>query len=243
MKKNLLHLTSLLLCVFFILTPTRAYAKPLIDVYMNHAHGLAGVTTVLVMPLVISADIPETEHFFRETVEQTWGEAITQEKIGSLFVVRTLEQVGDMESLLGNPPDGKQHQAEMTARALELAPLYCDAIITLTITEARRGVMSHEERVRWNPGVRIGGGYWRDSWRSHGGVILHRETVPAYDEFYATCSLKIEIRDAKDEANTLIYGISARDSERSNMLPHTPSLTKLLDNLIKVAVDEMAKKK
>lgn len=243
MKKTFLLLTSLLLCAFFILSPVCAQAKPLIDVYMNHARGLAGVTTVLVMPPVISADIPETEHFFSETVAQTWEEAITQEKIGSLFVVRTPEQVGDMEILMGNSPDGQLDQAEMTARLMELAPLYCDATMTLTITEARRGVMSHEERVRWNPGIRIGGGYWHDDWHSRGGVILHRETVPAYDEFYATCSLKIEIRDAKDEANTLIYGISARDSERSNMLPHTPSLTKLLDNLIKAAAEEMAKKK
>lgn len=238
MKKHiLLRLSFLLLCV--ALTATAACAKPVIDVFSNKSRDLGQIRTILVMPAIIDANVPEQEHFFNETVSQTWSEVATQERFGSRFIVKTTEQIMDFERLFGNP-----YVSETAEPDPAIAALYVDAVMTLTVTEAYHGMISHEQQVKWRPrSVGIGGGYWHGGWHPHGGISIQRDTVPAYDEIYATGVVKIEIRDARDGENTLLYGISARETEKSGMLPNTPSLTKLTDGLVREAAAEVKKLK
>lgn len=225
-------------CVVFALSAGAACAKPQTDIFRSSSRDTGKIMTVLVMPPVVSADIPDDEHFFAETLEQTWNEVITEKEAGLRFIFKTPEQILVFEKKLFTSLSTDETEDE-AARAL--APLYVDAVMTLTVTEAVTGMISHDAQTRWSPGVRLGGGYWRGGWHPRGGVSIQRETVPAYDEFYATVSLKIEIRDARDGQDTLLYGISARDTARSGMLPNTPSLTKMAEALVKAAAAELAK--
>lgn len=231
LKKFLLALA--VFCIAFPLTA--ADAKPLIDIFRGSSSPQGKILTVLVAPAEVSADVPEEEHFFAETLEQVWNEATGALEAGPRFIFRTMGQARDFERAFSGG-------AEAAAGSGELAAILgVDAVMTLTVTEAGRGIIAHDEQTRWNPGVRLGGGYWRGGWRPRGGVSLQRETIPAYDEFFSTVSLKIEIRDAKDGENTLLYGISARDAARGGMLPSAPSLTKMAEALVKTAVAELSK--
>lgn len=231
----------LALAIFYAAFPLAAAdAKPQTDIFRGGQLPPGKILTVLVAPAEISADVPEEEHFFAETLEQVWNEATREMEAGPRFIFRTREQLEDFEEAFSDAADGAAGREALPAGAL--AEIWsADAIMTLTVTEAGRGIISHEEQTRWNPGVRLGGGYWRGSWHPRGGVSLQRETIPAYDEFYSAVSLKIEIRDAKDGQDTLLYGISARDMARSGMLPNAPSLTKMLESLVRAAVAELAK--
>lgn len=238
MLKKILPVLSVC-CVVLALTAGAACAKPQTDIFRNSSRDTGKIMTVLVMPLVVSAEVPDDEHFFTETLEQTWNEVITEKEAGLRFIFKTPEQILEFEKLFTSlSTDETEDEA---ARALALAPLYADAVMTLTVTEATRGIISHDAQRRWNPGVRLGGGYWHGGWHQRGGVILQSERIPAYDEFYSLVALKIEIRDSKDGQNTLICGVSARDVAKNGMLPGSPSLTKLADTVVRAAAAELAK--
>lgn len=230
------------LCAVILLAAVGAAAKSQIDVFRGSSRDLGKVNTILVMPVIFDTAVPDTEHFFCETLEQTWNEAIGKDEAGLRFIFKTPEQILEFEKLF-SAVSRAAAQEDDEALVLSLAPLYVDAVMTLTITEASRGIIAHEAQYRWSPTVSVGGGYRHGGWRNHGGVILHREGTPAYDESYSSAALKIEIRDARDGENTLICGISARDMVKSGILPGTLSLTKLTDNLVKAAVSELAKLK
>lgn len=229
-------------CAVILLMAGAAGAKPQIDVFRSSSRDLGKVKTILVMPVVLSADAPENEHFFGETITQTWDDAIGKDEIGLRFIFKTPEQILEFEKLFTSVSRDVAPEDYGTL-ALSQASVHVDAVMTLTVTEAAQGIVTHDTQYRWNPTVRIGGGHWRGGWRNSGGVILHRETIPAYDEFYSAVALKIEIRDAKDGENTLICGISARDIAKGGMLAGSPSLTKLTDNLVRTAVSELVKLK
>lgn len=235
MKKIFLYLTFFLLWT----VPTAAAAKSVIDVFTDRSRDLDKIKIILALPVIISADAPDSEHFFTETLAQTWNEITEREQAVRGFVVKTAEQVVAFEKQFSGGADLKE--TEIVPLAAKLAPDHADAVMTLTITEAFHGLISHGEQVHWSPGIGIGGGYWHGGWRPRGGVSIQRQTVPAYDEFYASGALKIEIRDAKDGKGTLLYGISARDTERSGMLPGNPSLTRLMDGLVRAAAAELSK--
>lgn len=216
-----------------------ADAKPQVDVYRNKSRDPGKIITVLAMPPVISAEVPEDEHFFAETLAQTWDEVISKDAANLRFIFKTPEQILEFDKLFTSlSADAAEDSA---ARALRLAPLYVDAVMTLTVTDAISGLISHAEQRRWNPGIAIGSGYWHGGWHQRGGVILRSERSPAYDEFYSMVALKIEIRDARDGQDTLLYGISARDKTKSGMLVTLPSLTRLADAVIRAAAAELAK--
>lgn len=236
LKKILLAFS--IFCAAFSLTA--ADAKPQIDVFRGDSLPQGTILTVLAAPAEISADVPENEHFFAETLERVWNEVIGEMQTGRRFVFRTEEQVRDFEKTFSEATVGETERDEPPAEPLT-AIWSADAVMTLTVTEAGSGIISHDEQTRWNPGVRLGGGYWRGGWHPRGGISIQKETVPAYDEFYSTVSLKIEIRGVRDGQDILLYGISARDTARSGMLPNTPSLTKIAEALIRAAAAELAK--
>lgn len=236
LKKFLLAFS--IFCAVFSLTA--ADAKPQISVFRGDPRPQGKILTVLAAPAEISADVPENEHFFMETLEQVWNEVIDKMEANPRFIFRTEERVLDFENAFPETAGGTAERDEKPAATLA-AIWSTDAVMTLTVTEAITGIISHDEQTRWNPGVRLGGGYWRGGWHPRGGVSIQRETVPAYDEFYSTVSLKIEIRDANDGQDTLLYGISARDTARSGMLPNAPSLTKMAEALVRAAAAELAK--
>ena len=238
MKKFLSYIAFTFFLAGALLASRAAEAKPLVETFSNNERDMSKIVTLLVTPLVVNDDIPEEEHFFYETITQTWATVIKTSKIDSRFALKTPEQLAPLEQLFGGASG-----ASADIDGAERAPSYADAVITLTVTDAHQGIIAHGEQVRWIPSVRLGGGYWHDSWHPRGGMSLQRERVPAYDEFYAAAALKIEIRDARDGADTLLYGISARDMARSGMMPVPPSLTRLTDNLIRAAAAELAKVK
>lgn len=239
MLKRILPTISAFYLIFSI-TAGAAYAKPQIDIYRSGSGDENRIINVMAVPVVISADVPEDEHFFAETLEQTWNEIITKMIAGKRFKVRTREQIPDFEEYAS---ESLTSAAESdVALAAAIAGLWTsDAVMTLTVTDTARGIISHAAQSRWTPEVRLGGGYWRRGWHPRGGVILQSGTTPAYDEFYSMIALKIEIRDIRDGQNTLLYGISARETAKSGMLPNQPSLTKLADSVLRAAAAELEK--
>lgn len=238
LKKNL-PIISVFYIIFSIAVGA-AYAKPQIDVYRHASSGQDKTVNVMAVPVIISADVPEDEHFFAETIEQTWNEIIAKMENGRRFKVRTQEQIPDFEDYYFAVSDGATEVEAALAAAMASIWTH-DAVMTLTITEAARGVVSREEQSNWIPEVRIGGGYWHGDWHPRGGVLLQKKTRPAYDEFYAVVALKIEIRDIKNGENTLLYGISAGEIAKSGMLPNQPSITKLAVSVLRAAAAELDK--
>lgn len=239
MLKRILPTISVFYFIFSLAAGT-AYAKPQIDIYRGDADSRKETLNVMALPAIISADIPEEEHFFAETLEQTWNEIITKMRDGKRFKIRTKEQIPNFKDyLLESSADATENDAALAAA---IAGLWTtDAVIRVTVTEAVRGVVSHEAQSRWVPEVRLGGGYWHGDWHPRGGVILQKDSTPAHDEFYAMVALKIEIRDIRDGKDTLLYGISARETAKSGMLPNQPSLTKLADSVLRAAAARLEK--
>lgn len=233
-------LTVSVFCLFFGAANGAAYAKPQIDVYRSNHGDRNERINVVAMPVIFSADVPENEHFFAETLQQTWDGIIAKVESGKRLKFRTKESIQDIkEHLFTGSADATGDDAELAAAVESLG--VSEAVMTLTVTEAVHGVISHAVQSRWIPEVRLGGGYWRGDWHPRGGVILQKESAPAYDEFYSAVALKIEIRSVKDGQNTLLYGISAREIAKSGMLPNQPSLTKLADLVLRAATSELNK--
>lgn len=233
MKKRLCFVMLIIFGASSLLMAETADARPDIEIFSGPADK---AVTVLVMPLTVKEKVPESEHFFTDTVIQSWKEVLKTEKVASRFELKTPQQLLQLHKL------STDVAADEAARqALKIAPLCVDAVMTPTMTESHHGTIRHGEQVSWIPDIRIGGSYWFGDWHPRGDVVLRKERVPASDEFYAAAALTIELRSAMDGEDTLLYGIYARDVARSGTMPAPPSLTKLADTLIKSVGEELTK--
>lgn len=232
--------------LFTLLNPLAAVAKPVIDEFENKSYNLSDIKRALILPIKIeeSVSVPPSEAFFAESLAQHWDEIVASGALDALFVIKTPEQIVSADEFVKGAASSQPLSRDaILERAIELSPEYVDAIVSLTVTDAKYGVVSHDARTNWDVGIGVGwGGYYRHGGWGYGVFLPPPSTSPAWDQSFAIGAIKIEVREVKSKEHSLVYGLSVKDSVPGGALPYTPSLTKVVDALLDTAAAHLSKK-
>lgn len=230
-----------LIAAFAVILSLPASAKPVADEFRNRDYDWSSIKTVLVMPVMYDVNIPQSEAFFSEAVEQRWKDMTSQAKSGFSFLVKTPQDIIERDQFVrGEAPGERLGATKAAEKALALSPEYVNAILSAYVTRCEYTYIHHEQEIVWRTryvdrDVRVG-----DKWERISVPIEYQEVKPAWDEKCAVGAVKVELRDSKD--NSLIYGVNVTASTTEDLFSDLPTLTKHISNIIENAAKRIPKK-
>lgn len=238
MKKTLVIFSAVFLILSSVIT---AYAKPVAEEFRNKDYDYNSIKTVLRMPVLYDIQIPLSEAFFDEAVQQKWTELTDNGKNNFPFLIKTPDQVIERDNFVRGVQSSEKLSTNKTAeKALSLSPEYVDAIITATVTKCGYENVHHPQEITWqtkyeNRPVLVNG-----KWESCSVPVRYQQIKPEWDEKFVCGTVKIELRTAKE--NTLVYGVSVTARTGEDPFTPLPSLTKHICNIIENSVKRIPKK-
>lgn len=205
-----------------------SFAKTTADQYRNKDYDFSKIKTVLILPVMYEMKIPDTEAFFDEKVSQKWRDLTNPAKTKFTFLTKTPEDIVKRDNFVkGVTEEVKLSPLKYAEKALTVADQYVDVILRATVTECRIDTVRHPEEITWETRWEDKDVWVKDHWETRRVERRYQKVKPAWNERISVGSVKIEMRDAKD--NTLIYGVvvNARtgpgffDNNSPNLTLHT----------------------
>jgi len=238
LKKFLILFSAVLLIIF---SAGSGYTKPVAEEFRNKDYDYRSIKTVLRMPVFYDIQIPASEAFFDEAVQQKWAGLTEQGKNNLPFLIKTPDQVIERDNFVrGVQPSERLSPNKAAERAISLSPEYVDAVMTATVTKCGYETVHHPEEMTWqtryeNRPVLVNG-----KWESCSVPVRYQQIKPEWDEKFACGTVKIELRTSKE--NALVYGISVTARTGEDPFTPLPSLTKHICNILENAVKRIPQK-
>lgn len=216
-------------------------AKPVADEFRNNEYDYSSVKTVLVMPVIYGTEIPDSEPFLDDTLQQKWKELTSPEKGTFNFLVKTPDQIIERESFVkGTEAPEKSNREGFMSTALSLASEYVDAVMTATVTKCGYQTFNHPQEVVWDTRYERRSYYINGKWETRSVPISYQRIKPAWDEKFAVGTVRLELRDSKD--NTLIFGANVTAATAGDLFNPLPTLTKHIVNIVENTVKRVPQK-
>lgn len=124
--------------------------------------------------------------------------------------------------------------------ALSLAPEYVDAVMTATVTKCGYQTFNHPQEVVWDTRYERRSYYINGKWETRSVPISYQRIKPAWDEKFAVGTVRLELRDSKD--NTLIFGANVTAATAGDLFNPLPTLTKHIVNIVENTVKRVPQK-
>lgn len=234
MKRTLclILMTALALCV-----ATSAFAKPDVTEFRNKDFNMESIKTVLVLPVFYDVQLPQSEAFLTEAVQQKWNDMTKGRQDKLPYLVKTPKEVVERDAYVKGAPAVPMSPQQAAEKALVLASEYVDGILMCTVTKAGTAEVQHPgeyvTRYRYED-VPV----WRnDRWEKDRISIPYQEYKAPWTESFTQGGVKIELRSAKD--NTLVYGNSVVASTGEGLFTDAPPLSKHIQNVVENAAKRL----
>ena len=238
MKKGLFMLMFVSILLSFAST---SMGKPVAEEFRNKEYDYSSIKTVLVLPVMYEISIPSSEPFFDDSVQQKWKELTSQEKSGFSFLLKTPEQIIERDCFVkGTDPTEKLDRDKTAEKALSLSPDYTDAVIIATVTKCEYTTIRHPQEFVWETRYEDRSVYIDGKWQTRSVPIRYQNIKPAWDERSALGTVRLELRNSKD--NTLIYGANVTANTAEDLFTPIPTLTKHISNIVENTVKRMPRK-
>lgn len=209
------------------------------EVYRNPDYDMEKITSVLVLPVDFQVKTPEKEAFFKEKVNERWSKVtpLISEKFS--FVVKKPKEIVEREAFVKGTAVPELSPRETMERAVSVSDQYVKGNLRAKITECEYKKLHHPEKVEWVDTYDYVEEKRDGKWVQIRVPRRYQKVTPAWDEWYASATVVVELRDPKTD--DLILGATASADTGRDLFKDVPSLTEQASNVLEKAVKRLVK--
>lgn len=210
-----------------------------VEIYRNPDYDMEKITSVLVLPVEFQVIPPEKEAFFKEEVNERWSKVVPLISDKYSFVVKKPKEIVEREAFVKGTAVPDLSPKETVEKACSVSDQYVKGNLKAKITDCGYKKLHHPETVEWVDTYDYIEEKRDGKWVKIRVPRRYQKVTPAWDEWIASATVLVELRDPKTD--DLILGVTASADTGRDLFTAVPSLTAQASNVLEKAVKKLVK--